>query len=400
MDLKSSVAFFYHCPTSNKKPERLGQDEDEDEGSYRTMLEHWRRFEVKLDSKVIDIWIRFGTRADVEELSLGLYEDFNKNRHVITNCPDKLYLSRCSISPHGVITWTLLKSLSINTTELSDDVMRKVFLGSPILEVLVISQCGVLNRLDITSISLRKLVIENYCLLEKPDTRLAYTTLEIIAPNILALELLGYFGKKCRLVDVSSLVSVHVGFELDRPHICDHTSIVKYYKESQNMLRELLSALRRIITTLLEVKSLRSPLSECKSLTLKAVIEEGDPLGMGKLLRNLPHIEKFTIDPSDCECSDCFHNWKEERKILHNSIHKTKISCVSKENIFNSLLLHDLKIVKIFESFWCNEKQILSLAELLLKNTAALETMVFKEIVFTRRGKAKTVDDVGQSHIT
>lgn len=217
--------------------------------------EHWRGFHVKLDSKVIDTWIRFATRADVEELSLGLYDSLKEKLTCNYQLPGhifacssltKLHLSRCNIVPHGVITWTLLKSLSIKTTELSDDVMRQVFSGSPILEVLVISQCVGLNRLDITSTSLRKLVIEDYCLLEKPDSSFVYTTLEIFAPNILALEILGYFGKKCRLVDVSSLVSVHVGFELDRMHICDHTSIIKYYKESQNMLRELLSALRRV----------------------------------------------------------------------------------------------------------------------------------------------------------
>ncbi|KAH7513243.1 hypothetical protein FEM48_Zijuj12G0176500 [Ziziphus jujuba var. spinosa] len=356
---------------------------------------------VHLDSKVLDIWTRFATKANVEELCLALYEDdfglrctMDYNLHMNYSLPKhifgcssltKLYLSHCNIVPHGVITWTLLKSLSIKNTKVSDDVMQKVLSGSPALEVLEIRRCAGINRLDITSASVRKLVIEDYWIWNKDDISFIYPSseiLEILAPNIKVLELLGHFGTKCQLVDVSSLVSAHIGFELNKRLVAvpDSTRAAKYYKESQNMLRELLSSVRfvkeltlgawcfQIITKLLEVKYLHSPLPECESLMLKARIREWELQGMAKLLRNFPPLVKLTIDAATCKrTQDLLDHFGAEVKISWASIGKT----------FNSLLLHDLKTVKIVGSCLCNEKQSIALAEFLLKNANVLETMVF-----------------------
>lgn len=205
-----------------------------------------------LDEEVLDRWTLFATKLEVEELSLLLYEfleDCNLNYNYalpshIFECSTltKLYLSHCNIVPHPVITWTMLKSLSINKTKLSDDVIWKVMSGSPALEVLEIHRCIGLSRIDISSGSLRKLVIEENWIrnsINDDAINLAYGGLEIFAPNIKELEILGFFMRKCQLLDVSSLVEAHLVFQLAN-------DTAAYYRDSQIMLRDLLSGVRLV----------------------------------------------------------------------------------------------------------------------------------------------------------
>ncbi|KAH7513249.1 hypothetical protein FEM48_Zijuj12G0177200 [Ziziphus jujuba var. spinosa] len=149
-----------------------------------------------------------------------------------------------------------------------------------------------LNLLDIASNSMKKLVIESYWSWKRDDINLVYTSLEIFAPNIQVLEVLGHFGTKCQLVDVSSLVSAHIGFELNRPMgLCtiSHLSkAAKYDRERQSMLRELLSGVRH-------VKELTFGFWCLQVNTLTMLREQKLPHeSMARLLRNIPHLEKLT----------------------------------------------------------------------------------------------------------
>lgn len=77
-------------------------------------------------------------------------------------------------------------------------------MGCPKLKYLKLDNCCQVNRLDIMSASLRKLVIDNYFMGGSDDP---VFELEIVAPKIESLQILGYFCmRKCRIKDVSSLV--------------------------------------------------------------------------------------------------------------------------------------------------------------------------------------------------
>nr|POE48473.1 hypothetical protein CFP56_67408 [Quercus suber] len=71
---------------------------------------------------------------------------------------------------------------------MSEDVINKVLMGSPRLEFLTLETCFRFSRLDILSESLRKLVIDTcISICDKP------LELEIVAPKIESLEILGNF---------------------------------------------------------------------------------------------------------------------------------------------------------------------------------------------------------------
>ena len=161
----------------------------------------------------LDLWVRFATTTKVDKLSLHLsshYSPLDANGYRL---PQYLYanefvseldLSFCKIKPIGLLHWTSLKRLCIRKSAVCEDVIRKVLMGSPRLEYLELNDCHEFNRLDIVSESLRKLVIDS-CLvgmLESEDRKLE---LEIVAPKIECLEILGgFYMKRCRIKDASA----------------------------------------------------------------------------------------------------------------------------------------------------------------------------------------------------
>ena len=98
----------------------------------------------------------------------------------------------CKIKPKGLVGWSSLKCLCIGYTALFEDVINEVLMGSPRLEFLKLQNFIDFNRFDILSESLRKLVIDSrYLKCHEP------IELEIVAPKIESLEILGnFYGKK------------------------------------------------------------------------------------------------------------------------------------------------------------------------------------------------------------
>ncbi|KAL6990964.1 hypothetical protein U1Q18_009084 [Sarracenia purpurea var. burkii] len=169
-----------------------------------------------------NLWTRFAAVNGTEELHLELdgvaYQLDENDRYVFPHLLfanssfRKLRFSLCSVVPTGVVCWKSLKKLSIGYVKLSDYVIQEMLVGSPVLEILELYNFYGVNRLHITSASVKKLILKGCWIGMSDDLN---PELEISMPNLQSLEILGAFGElDCRLVDVTSLVEVTLDFDM------------------------------------------------------------------------------------------------------------------------------------------------------------------------------------------
>ncbi|KAM3701760.1 hypothetical protein ACJW31_05G199600 [Castanea mollissima] len=119
-------------------------------------------------------------------------------------------------------------------------------MGSPRLESLELYDCWDYKRLDIVSESLRKLVIDSY-LIYMLGGNVGELELEIVAPKIHSLEILGNFEMiKCRIKDVSALVEAKLDFEMRKCCDCEYYEEEEAYKEYQDIVRDILDSLHHV----------------------------------------------------------------------------------------------------------------------------------------------------------
>ncbi|GMY37229.1 putative F-box protein At1g49610 [Fagus crenata] len=343
----------------------------------------------------LDLWVRFATTAKVDKLMLSLSSNPYSTNSKAYVLPQHLYANEfvselefnfCKIKPSGVVNLSSLKRLCIGDTEIDDNAIKKVVMGSPRLEYLGLYNCCQVNRLEIASESLKKLVIRDYYM--RSSVVKYGLELEIVAPKIESLEILGSFTeKKFRIKDVSSLVEAKLDFNISTfVHIYEEDDYLGY----QETVRELLQSLRHVkeltvgrwclmVLSIMSVKHLPFPLSKCKCLTMKTCMNKSDLLGIASLLQSSPYVETLVIDIESsylpmfqhlenyyCCCSgnyDEVSHWK------------------SKEIYFMSLLLR-LKTVKIFgfgEGVLYIKEVFILVVQFLLENAKVLEKMVFCE---------------------
>ncbi|XP_075666501.1 F-box/LRR-repeat protein 25-like isoform X2 [Castanea sativa] len=287
------------------------------------------KYETNLEAS-LDLWVRFATTAKVRQLSLRLTPPYcNLNDHAY-QLPQHLYtnefvsefnFSYCKIFPNGLLHWSSLKHLCIGQSALCDDVIRKVLMGSPRLESLELHDCWDYKRLDIVSESLRKLVIDSY-LIYMLGGNVRELELEIVAPKIHSLEILGNFEMiKCRIKDVSALVEAKLDFDMRKSRNCYYEDdygdeyFKQYYeeeegyKEYQDIVRDILGSVHHVkkltvgnwclmIVSIMPVKHLPSPLSKCQCLTIVSRMEKWSLPGIGILLQSSPYVETLNIDHS------------------------------------------------------------------------------------------------------
>lgn len=149
----------------------------------------------------------------------------------------KLNISYCDVSPSGSINWKFLCTLSISYAKLSDELLKTVLLGAPVLESLELYKCAGIRRLNVESASLRKLVVN--------DNWGDRGVLEISGRNLQSLRILGLLHEKhCRVGNVSGLVDVTLMFQLSSD--CEVELDGFNYEEYQEMLREILENLRHV----------------------------------------------------------------------------------------------------------------------------------------------------------
>ncbi|CAL5344893.1 unnamed protein product [Camellia sinensis] len=355
-DIHKFVAFVNHtllmCRCSNVK---------------QFVLDFWSY--EKCFARDVNLWIRFATLNNVEDLHLRLGcstilepDGHRLPQHLFTNSSLAiLSVLNCVVAPSGDVNWRSLKSLSVEYVLLSDEIIVKILSGCPVLEFLKINSCSGTSRLDINSTSLKRLVI--VFVFRNSDESM----LEISAPNLQSLKLLGHFRLiKCRLVNVSSLVLAHLGFTFDDTSGQD---IIDDYDKQRNQLGELLERLQHVkeiqlgnwciqVLSIAEVKCLPSPTSSCRILTLHTHIMKFDIPGIARLLQSSPSLETLIVDMSAL-------------------YHQRRNYWTSQKRIFECRLLR-LKTIKI-TGFWevC-EGFVLPLVQFLLENAKLLEKMVIK----------------------
>ncbi|KAF8391419.1 hypothetical protein HHK36_023724 [Tetracentron sinense] len=188
----------------------------------------------------VDSLIRFVVTKKVEELDLELYwtedgDSYELPRDLYSNDSlTRLRLSYCHFRPSGLFSWRLLTSLYLDHISLRDNVIQDILLGSPLLEVLDLNACSDLMHLNITSPSLKKLTVHY----EDYDYTVSDSMLEISAPNLQSLAILGIWHRKCRLMNLPCLVEATLAIQIaDRDN---------GYEWRNTFLRELLESLRHV----------------------------------------------------------------------------------------------------------------------------------------------------------
>ncbi|KAA8515346.1 hypothetical protein F0562_018424 [Nyssa sinensis] len=213
-----------------------------------------RKFAVQFDYNAflypdVDLWISFALTRYVQDLDLNFIgpqsfdgtDIYRLPQHLFSNSSlTKLKLSLCVFEPSGVISWRLLKNLSLEYLESNEDMIERILSSCPLLEVLELSNFMGFRRLDVTSPSLRTLKLKDFWYSCDDDDDGAL--LEILALNLRSLEISGYlYTMKCRLVNVSSLVDANLSFDLDTP--ADSSDD---YEEYRYIVLELLESLRHV----------------------------------------------------------------------------------------------------------------------------------------------------------
>ncbi|MFS7931345.1 putative leucine-rich repeat domain superfamily, F-box-like domain superfamily [Helianthus anomalus] len=149
-------------------------------------------------------WIRYAVDCNVEDLYLWLYRMGRLRRFqldqffFINSCFTHLTLKHCAFNPTGAISWKNLRKLCIAYGKLDEDLIENILSGSPVLETLVLDYCNGYRQLNITSKSVKNLVLHHW----------QYDIIEINAPNILTLKV--QYASDILLLNVSSLVEAHL----------------------------------------------------------------------------------------------------------------------------------------------------------------------------------------------
>ncbi|XP_059312068.1 F-box/LRR-repeat protein At3g03360-like [Lycium ferocissimum] len=325
----------------------------------------------------IDLWVYFAKAANVEDFILTLYHvvncvyDFPQFGYM-NSFLKNMVLRDCQLNPTGSISWSSLISLSIGDLKLTDGVMEKVLSGCPNLESLEIDKFSGLNRLEISSVKVRKLIIGS----SKIEGTKAGHLLEIFAPYVQNLQLLGSRHEMLlQLRNVASLVTAFLGFT---PYIQLSRADDDEVDRECSYLNELLQSLVHVknlelgpwcieFLSILVLKGWQSPASSRRILTLNAALVQQDFPAICSLLQSSPDLETLVIDWTK-------HN---SRHFLLRFIDEDENGRMFEKHIFDCLMFHlrTVKIINYYGPLRAN-KYIMPLVKHLLKNAEVLEKMV------------------------
>ncbi|XP_009783057.1 F-box/LRR-repeat protein At3g03360-like [Nicotiana sylvestris] len=338
----------------------------------------WRlRYEDRF-AKDTDLWVHFAIKvASVESFELGII-DTNRQRYELPQFAYKntsvrnLALWYCQLNPSGSVNWSSLVSLSFGCLELTEGVIEKVLSGCPNLERLNLEGVGGIHHLEISSVKLRELIIEDYAN-ENNDLEL-----EILAPYIQTLKLFGYCSEiRIRQRNVASLVTavLRVNFAFD--------DVEGNLDKECRYLKELLQSVAHVenlelgpwcieFLSILELKGWHPPPSSRKFLKLNAALEQLDFPGVCSFLQSSSDLETLVID--------WWYDY-EERNLLSRYTNEDEQSRKFETCNFNCSFPH-LKTIEIinFHGPLSENKSLLPLVKYFLKHATVLEKFVIDAI--------------------
>uniref|UniRef100_M1BL26 F-box family protein n=1 Tax=Solanum tuberosum TaxID=4113 RepID=M1BL26_SOLTU len=192
--------------------------------------------------KDIDLWVYFATKkANVEDFTLECLSGYKLPQFAFKNSSMRnLNLQYCKLKlePSVNVNWSNLVSLSVGYVKLTERVMGKILSGCPNLECLLLDFIWGFDRLEISNVKLKKLTINSY------ETSECDVWLEILAPHIQNLELLGY-SSGIRLKNVAALVTAffRIDFQFD-------------FGEADRSEKNEISCLKELLHSVAHVKNL------------------------------------------------------------------------------------------------------------------------------------------------
>nr|XP_016434054.1 PREDICTED: F-box/LRR-repeat protein 25-like isoform X1 [Nicotiana tabacum] len=229
-----TVSLDFEFPRCSSRKETLDRM-----ASINRELHHWRYCEkirkirvffyvyCKHYVKDIDLWVEFATKiANVEDFALdilGVTDIYEFPQFAFKNTSFKnLVLSMLKVNPSGSVNWSSLISLSIGDLNLTEDVMEKILSGCPNLECLKLDSVKGIRRLEISSVKLRELIIEDqyfhnhdFCF-------------EILGPYIQNLQILSFYSTIClQQRNVASLLTAFLGLEFGQRNLKKECSYLK-----------------------------------------------------------------------------------------------------------------------------------------------------------------------------
>ncbi|XP_015072779.1 putative F-box/FBD/LRR-repeat protein At1g78760 [Solanum pennellii] len=333
----------------------------------------------------ISRWLSTAVKKNVENVVL-LSDSYD---YESIDLPDSIYkcstlitldLTRCTFSDEFSIDWKFLKTLKLNDLKLQDDIIVKILSGCPALENLEISEFYGLSHLDINSSNLKRLKFEDYSSYydESDDP-----SLDIIAPNIQHLEISeDMYDLKCRLINVSSVVSAKLNFQMSCTSIAKGASTATCPGEHQVIRKLVEDYLHKLSNTteltigtwytevLMQFEEMSLPELKCKCLTLDLRITKFYFYGAVILLKVSPHLESLNITMTTT--------------LMDHRRCAFELGYLAKEHdiyFLSSFGFPNLKNVKVFSSSkmclkgnieWDND-DLLKLSEFILMNATVLE---------------------------
>nr|XP_043620357.1 F-box protein At5g03100-like [Erigeron canadensis] len=202
-------------------------------------------FHVGFESQ-LNNFIRFAINRNVQELSLlssylgdNHKFEFKDDTFFNSSCFTHLKLEHCIFRPSGVISWDKLKSLCVSRVKLDKDLIQNILSGSPLLETLKLKYCCGYRRLDITSKSVKNLVISGYH--NWFTTNFGMDIIQINAPNVLSLTIKkALYLRKILLQDVSSLHKACLNYTINKE------SLHHNEKEEEEMIEGFILKLHHV----------------------------------------------------------------------------------------------------------------------------------------------------------
>ncbi|RAL50297.1 hypothetical protein DM860_007971 [Cuscuta australis] len=249
-------------------------------------------------AKDVDTWIWFATERNVRDLGLRLGSgEYSLPQSLYSySSLTNLSLSSCQVAPKGGIGWESLRSLSLDGVKLDEDTIAKLFLGCPQLEFLNFRNFNGKFRLDIKSDSLRELVIEE---VDLPMS----TALEISAPKLQYLHIVGMWLEQVRLTDVPSLLKAKLKLIAEKHGL----NCIKLLESMHNVTKlelglwDFQQSYYSHSHESIFVSGIKVPLPCLKTVEFHGLrrLEEVDKNTLkltGLLLDNVEHLERVVID--------------------------------------------------------------------------------------------------------